>query len=79
MIIVVVSIALCSILVKKTYNNWKSRPVIVTLAEVPTPIHEVPFPAVTICPSSKVPQTIFNYTRFVEELKSDSFDISSEK
>ncbi|KAE8744815.1 hypothetical protein FOCC_FOCC008539, partial [Frankliniella occidentalis] len=43
--------------------KWETCPVIVTFADKPTPIWDIPFPAVTICPASKTKQSLFNYTR----------------
>lgn len=78
--IFVISITMCSLLIQRTYTKWKTRPVIVTLAEIPTPIWEVPFPAVTICPATKVRQSIFNFTEIMMQLMNNGFhDIPYEK
>lgn len=44
------------------WAKWESSPVIVTFADALTPMWSVPFPAVTICPSTKTKQALFNYT-----------------
>ncbi|RZC40023.1 ASC domain containing protein, partial [Asbolus verrucosus] len=48
------------------YKKWERSPVIVNFANRGTPIDKVPFPAVTICPESKiVGQKKFNFTRLL--------------
>lgn len=42
---------------------------IVTFAEKSTPVWEIPFPSVTICPEMKAKQTAFNYTNICNQLK----------
>lgn len=43
-------------------------PVIVSFAETATPIWDVPFPAITICPETKTRKDIFNFGDAFEEL-----------
>lgn len=59
-----ISLIVCGKLILDTWKKWDRFPVIVTFAEKSTPIWEIPFPSVTICPETKVKQTIFNYTSF---------------
>lgn len=47
-----------------TYKKWEVAPVIVTFATKETPIYEIPFPAVTICPEQTVP---INITALVQQ------------
>ncbi|KAF2893162.1 hypothetical protein ILUMI_13013 [Ignelater luminosus] len=62
-IIVITSVSCaCIYLITKTYNKWITSPVIVTLATTETPISEIPFPAVTICPDANADSKIFNFT-----------------
>ncbi|XP_057654111.1 pickpocket protein 28-like [Diorhabda carinulata] len=46
----------------EVYHKWDQSPVIVTLATKETPIYSIPFPAVTICPNSKVNANMYNHT-----------------
>lgn len=39
-----------------------NSPVIVTFATTQTPIWNIPFPAITICPEVKSQKNLFNYT-----------------
>ncbi|GJQ84388.1 hypothetical protein Trydic_g20624, partial [Trypoxylus dichotomus] len=49
-------------MIAKTYAKWNNSPVIVSFAQAPTPIGNIPFPAVTICAETKAKQTMFNFT-----------------
>lgn len=44
----------CSVMIHKVYNKWQLSPVIVSFAEKSTPVWQIPFPAVTICPETKL-------------------------
>lgn len=52
-VVFVVSIYFCSSMIVKVYVKWYETPVIVTLSEKSTPIWNIPFPAITICPETK--------------------------
>lgn len=58
--------ALClvgnSYLIGKVWNKWSDSPVIVSFAETTTPVWQVPFPAVTICPEVKASRDSFDFT-----------------
>lgn len=56
------SLAGCFYLIMKVYTKWDNSPVIVSFAETSTPIWQVPFPAVSICPETKSRQRVFNFT-----------------
>lgn len=62
LIVFVVSLYVCVDLILKTYHKWDSSPVIVSFAQSPTPVWQIPFPAVTICPETKARQSVFNFT-----------------
>ena len=51
-------------MVAKIKTKMDTTPVIVTVAENPTKIWHVPFPAVTICPASLVRLRTFNFTHY---------------
>jgi amiloride-sensitive sodium channel len=44
------------------WDKWNNSPVFVSLNEVPTPVWNIPFPAVTICPQTRVKKAVFNYS-----------------
>ncbi|KAL1122769.1 hypothetical protein AAG570_003096 [Ranatra chinensis] len=56
--------------IHKIWRKWTTSPVIVTFAERSTPVWQVPFPAVTICPQVKSRATIFNFTDVYSKLVS---------
>lgn len=77
-VVFVVSIYFCSSMIVKVYVKWYETPVIVTLSEKSTPIWNIPFPAITICPETKrglnetggyfryfSVQTIFSYSPMI--------------
>ena len=58
-----ISITGCSVLIYNIYNKWQLSPVIISVAEKSTPIWEIPFPAITICPQTKVKNDFLNFTK----------------
>lgn len=64
-----------------THNVWSKRdqsPVIVSFAEKSTPVWEIPFPTVTICPETKTYMEKLNFTEayhmLIEGMKSNMSD-----
>lgn len=71
---------MCTHLIMKTYNKWQSSPVIVSFAQSPTPVWQVPFPAVTICSETKARQSAFNFTEAYHYVQENNLtDISEEQ
>ncbi|KAF5270642.1 hypothetical protein FQA39_LY01380 [Lamprigera yunnana] len=62
LIVFVGSLYMCIYMIIKTYEKWQMSPVIVSFAKSPTPVWEIPFPAVTICSETKTRRTVFNFT-----------------
>ncbi|XP_058125994.1 pickpocket protein 28-like [Anopheles ziemanni] len=62
LVVCIVSIYGCARLINTVYDKWRRNPVVVTFAEQPTPIHDIPFPAVTLCPITKVKTSVLNFT-----------------
>lgn len=58
-----ISVTGCSIMIHKIYNKWQLSPVIVSFAEKSTPVWQIPFPAVTICPETKVLKKYVDFTQ----------------
>lgn len=55
--------------------KWVQSPVIVSFAEKSTPIWEIPFPAVTICPETKTYANKLNFTDVFNKVRfNDSLD-----
>lgn len=63
------SLVICGHLIQATWQKWDQFPVLVTFAEKSTHINQIPFPAVTICPSTKIKQSLFNYTTAYNQYK----------
>lgn len=51
------------------YRKWQTSPVIVSFAEKTTPVWQIPFPAVTICPETKVLGRELNLSESLKYLK----------
>ncbi|XP_019525011.3 pickpocket protein 28-like [Aedes albopictus] len=72
-VVFVLSVGSCVMLILKTYQKWDQTPVIVSFNEKSTPVWQIPFPAVTICPQTKVKSEILNFSRdFGEFINMDS-------
>ncbi|XP_073848490.1 pickpocket protein 28-like [Musca autumnalis] len=52
-IVLIVTLYFCISIMVKVYDKWNETPVIVTFSEKSTPIWNIPFPSVTICPGVK--------------------------
>ncbi|XP_055844560.1 pickpocket protein 28-like isoform X2 [Episyrphus balteatus] len=59
---VIISISLCYYLIGNIFNQRTKTPVLVTFNEKVTPVWDIPFPTVTICPETKYHTSLFNYT-----------------
>lgn len=51
--------AACCILISNAYKKWHQNPVIVTFSEKMTPLKDIAFPAVTICPETSTVTQLF--------------------
>ncbi|XP_073846602.1 pickpocket protein 28-like [Musca autumnalis] len=52
-IVFIIALYFCISIIVKVYDKWHETPVIVTFSEKSTPIWNIPFPRVTICPGIK--------------------------
>ncbi|XP_073844566.1 pickpocket protein 28-like [Musca autumnalis] len=52
-IIFIITLYFCISIIVKVYVKWSETPVIVSFSEKSTPIWNIPFPRVTICPETK--------------------------
>lgn len=62
-IALIVSVVTCSLMIYDAYEKWQISPVIVSFAEKSTPVWQIPFPAVTICPETKVLKEHLDFTK----------------
>ncbi|KAL3273914.1 hypothetical protein HHI36_015341 [Cryptolaemus montrouzieri] len=51
------------------YVNWREKPILVSLATKDMGIWEIPFPATTICPETKILTDCINYTQAMKDWK----------
>ncbi|XP_037031858.1 pickpocket protein 28-like isoform X2 [Bradysia coprophila] len=58
----------CGKLIQNVYIKWDQSPVIVSFAEKSTPVWEIPFPAVTICPETKANMSQLNFTHVYHQI-----------
>lgn len=56
-------------MISEVCKKWIDTPVLVSLATKDTAIHKVPFPAVTICPESKISRSCVNYSKVLRMRK----------
>lgn len=65
-------------MVFEIYDKWTNTPVLLTFAEKLTPISEIPFPAVTICPNNKLRKEKINFDEIYEMLNEteDSYSVN---
>lgn len=52
-IIFIITLYFCISIIVKIYVKWHETPVIVTFSEESTPVWNIPFPRLTICPETK--------------------------
>ena len=62
------SVTVFSFLVSKTHMKWQNSPVIVSLDEKPTSIHEISFPAIIICPEIKFNRSLHDDQIFSQNI-----------
>ncbi|XP_058122949.1 pickpocket protein 28-like [Anopheles ziemanni] len=77
-IVFLLSMAGCGTMIFKTYIKWNQAPIIVSFSEKTTPVWEIQFPAVTICPETKVQAAKLNLTAEINALydNSDNWNIT---
>ncbi|CAH1104796.1 unnamed protein product [Psylliodes chrysocephalus] len=73
-----ISLSLCITLIMQIYSKWENSPVIVSFATKETPIWQIPFPVVTICPETKSIPKKFDYKKYLD-LKEKNLEINSEE
>ncbi|KAK9709693.1 Amiloride-sensitive sodium channel [Popillia japonica] len=63
-VIIIICLYLSADMIMQTYVKWDNSPVIVSFAQSPTPVGNIPFPAITLCSETKAKQTSFNFTYY---------------
>uniref|UniRef100_A0AAG5DSI9 Uncharacterized protein n=1 Tax=Anopheles atroparvus TaxID=41427 RepID=A0AAG5DSI9_ANOAO len=67
----------CGTMIYKTYTKWDQNPIIVSFSEKTTPVSEIQFPSVTICPETKVSTARLNFTAEINALDVNRRDPNS--
>ncbi|XP_055848925.1 pickpocket protein 28-like [Episyrphus balteatus] len=71
---VIVSISTCGYLIYNIWNERNQNPVLVTLDGRLTPVWEIPFPTITICPQIQIHNKIFNLTKEATNITEDEYE-----
>lgn len=71
---IIICFAGCAVTIFEIYKKWESNPVLVTLAEKAIPVSQIPFPAITICPMTKLDKKIINFTEYSKLLRKNQTD-----
>jgi len=62
----------CLRMILEIKAKQETTPVIVSFADRPTNIWQIPFPAVTVCPTTKVRQTVFRSSKYFDDISGSS-------
>ena len=68
LIVIVIGFALCSVLIINSSQVWRSDPVQTTLDQVSIPVHNLPFPAITVCDTESLEMPRRNRWMFLENV-----------
>lgn len=78
-ITITVSLFFCIFLIMEAYRKWQRSPVLVSFATKQTPIMQIPFPAITICPETKAKVSVYNLTENFYWYKNDKMKLRASK
>ncbi|KAK9709713.1 Amiloride-sensitive sodium channel [Popillia japonica] len=62
----VISVVICSYFINKAYQKWQQTPIIMKIYDKQISIDEIPFPAVTICPSTRIFEEMLHSMRKIK-------------
>ena len=54
--------------ISDAFENWEKHPVETNIDEVGLPVHELPFPAITVCDTTSLTMPRKNRWKFIEKL-----------
>nr|XP_049464936.1 pickpocket protein 28-like [Anopheles coluzzii] len=74
LVVFLLSMLGCCVMIYKAYVKWNQTPIIVTFSEKTTPVWDIHFPSITICPETKVYARTLNLTAEMEILLKDYND-----
>ncbi|XP_063915468.1 pickpocket protein 28-like [Zophobas morio] len=61
-LLLMISLGGCVYMINDVVYKYENSPVVVSFATEDTPLYQIPFPAVTICPEGKYSKQAFNYS-----------------
>jgi hypothetical protein len=67
-ILLSLSLAGCIYMIYEVLYKYNNSPVVVSFATEDTPLHQIPFPAITICPEFKYSRQKFNFSEVYRKL-----------
>lgn len=59
---ITICFVLCSLTISEIYESWDQDPMLVTFGDSAISISDIPFPAVTICPLTRIDKDKLNFT-----------------
>jgi amiloride-sensitive sodium channel len=68
-ILLSLSLAGCIYMIYEVLYKYNNSPVVVSFATEDTPLHQIPFPAITICPEFKYSRQKFNFSEVYRKLQ----------
>ncbi|XP_045479399.1 pickpocket protein 28-like [Harmonia axyridis] len=78
-IVFILCLSGCFVMIKEIVDKWNNSPVLFSLATIETPIFKVPFPAVSICPETKISKRCLNYSKVLRFRNNGSLESISEQ
>lgn len=78
-LVFVVALYFCIVLNYSIYEKWQRDPIIVSFDQQPSSIFSIPFPAVTICPETKVKVAELNITHTFELVRKNQLNESMDE
>lgn len=76
---IVLSLIVCGILLSQIYQKWNENPIILSFADRPTHISDIPFPAITICPRFKKHVSLHNAIKETLDAHKSSGAVTSQE
>ena len=67
-VFIVAAFSIAIYAVHHAFEDWEKHPVETTIDEVGLPVHELPFPAITVCDTTSLTMPRKNRWKFVEKL-----------
>lgn len=68
-ICVIGSLFVCAFFMYDSYVQWKTQAFIISFADRYTPIEDIAFPSVTVCPEIKSRKKVFDFSETLEMFK----------